>query len=351
MRIGICTGGGDCPGLNAAIRSIVKHATRTYDAKCFGILDSINGLLEDPPKVIPLDLNAVVDILAKGGTILGTYNRGNIYEKEDGAAQIERTLSRIEQAQLDAVIIIGGEGTQGMAKTLASHGANVIGVPKTIDNDLPGTEQTIGFSTCAELVSESVMRLRSTAESHSRTMVVEVMGRDSGFIALSGGLAGGANVILLPEIPFSYDAVVAKLNERVSMGRNFSLIVVSEGAFPEGGRQIFDGQNTGVQNLGGIGTEVATQLFKRTGIDTRYTVLGHLQRGGCPNAHDRIFASTLGHAAVELAANKKFGHVVVQQHGRITSLPYSSIKEGRRVVDENNLELKVAESIGICLGR
>lgn len=351
MKIGICTGGGDCPGLNAAIRAVVKHASVSYGATCIGILDSFNGLMETPPRVQTLTLDMVSDILDKGGTMIGTHNRGNVYSRADGQVYIQKTMQGLSKVGIDAMIVIGGEGTQGMAQVLESKGVPIVGIPKTIDNDLPGTEQTIGFSTCVEFVADSVMRLRSTAESHDRIMVVEVMGRDSGFIALHGGLAGAASVILIPEIHFSYEKIVETIQARQKEGKKYTLVVVSEGATQKGGEQLYEGQNTGVKNLGGIGSRVAGKLFEMTGVETRYTVLGHLQRGGAPNAFDKIFASTLGYEAVELVMKKRFGEILVQKDGRITTMKLATMDPGRRKIADSDVVLKTAEGIGINLGR
>jgi phosphofructokinase-like protein len=351
MRIGICTGGGDCPGLNATIRAIVNHATHTYQDTCIGILDSFNGLLSDPPKWMPLGLAEVHDIQNKGGTILGSFNRGNIFEKPDGAQYLERVVAGFKQLNLDALIVIGGEGTHHMAKSLIKAGIPVVGIPKTIDNDLPGTDRTIGFASCVDFVADSVMRLRSTAESHERIMVVEVMGRDSGFIALHGGMAGGANVILIPEIPFSYDRVIRKITEQNSLGRKCSLVVVSEGALPEGGQPIYEGQNTGVKNLGGIGAQVATRLHELTGLDTRYSVLGHLQRGGAPVAADKLLGAQFAYAALELIQRGAFQNLVVERSGVITHMGFHELMEGRHKISMTDTLLLAAEATGVCLGR
>lgn len=352
MKIAICTGGGDCPGLNAAIRAVVKHAKLTYGADVVGVYDSFNGLMKRPIEVKNLAYEDVTEILARGGTILGTYNKGNSYSGEGAAERLRLTAEGIKSLNLDALIVVGGEGTQSMAKQLIAAGAPIIGIPKTIDNDLPGTEQTIGFSTCVDLVADSVMRLRSTAESHDRVMVLEVMGRDSGYIAMHGGTAGGANVILVPEIPFSYDKIYAKIKYRKSLGRNFSLIVISEGATELGGEAIYKDNSSGSKNLGGIGQMVAQRLTTMTGMDTRVTVLGHLQRGGAPNANDRILATRFGIHAVDLAARKAYNRLVVMQGGRISDVSYEDVPahERRKLAGDDDL-IRAAESIGISMGR
>ncbi|MFK7824950.1 MAG: 6-phosphofructokinase [Oligoflexales bacterium] len=351
-KIGICTGGGDCPGLNAAIRCVVKHAIHTHKMQVIGIRDSFQGLQKRPVAAFELFYDHVADILHKGGTILGTYNKGDNFKSADGKKKIALTLEGFKSLGLDALIVVGGEGTQTMASQLHEAGIPTIGIPKTIDNDLPETDQTIGFSSCIELVNESVMRLQSTAESHDRVMVLEVMGRDSGFIALQGGVAGGANVILIPEIPFTYESICTKIKYRQSLGRNYSLVVVSEGAFPKGEEAKYKLNMSGAKNLGGIGQIVADELQSRTKMDTRITVLGHLQRGGQPNTSDKILATRFAIHAVDLATKGETGRVVVLKSNQITSVPYEKIKnhERRKISMDDDL-LKASEDIGICLGR
>lgn len=350
MKIAICTGGGDCPGLNAVIRAVVKHSKLSYGAEVVGVYDSFNGLLEDPKKARSLEIDDVTDILSLGGTMLGTYNKGGTFKGSNGKAQIDQAVESLQQLGVDCLIVVGGEGTQTMAQQLADLGVNIIGVPKTIDNDLPGTQQTIGFSSCVDFVSDSVMRLRSTAESHDRVMILEVMGRDSGYIALHGGIAGDANIILLPEIPFDYSKIYQKIEQRRKMGRKFSLIVASEGAYELGGQPQYQGDSK--KYLGGIGQTIAQNLTQRCDLEMRVTVLGHLQRGGAPNAVDKIFATQAGVKAVDLAHQKKYGRVVVYKDGRISDILYSDIKRyQRRKIEPDDELLSIAESTGICLGR
>ena len=350
-RIGICTGGGDCPGLNAAIRAVAKHAIYNHGLEVYGIFDSFNGLQESPQLYKKLDYNNVVDILHRGGTILGTCNKGDRFETPEGQKKLQRTVEGIKTLGLDALIVVGGEGTQTMAKHLSETGVPVIGIPKTIDNDLLGTDQTIGFSSCTDLVSESVIRLQSTAESHDRIMILEVMGRDSGYIALHGGIAGGANIILLPEIPFNYESIVKKISFRQSLERRFSVIVVSEGAYEKGQAPTYQ-NSKGKKNLGGIGSIVAQNLSEQTGIESRITVLGHLQRGGAPNSTDKILASRFAVHAVDLITQGEKGKVVVIQDGKITHVDYNDIpKNYRKKISLDDNHIKTAEDIGICLGR
>lgn len=353
MKIGICTGGGDCPGLNAVIRGVVKAASQHPGVEIIGIRDGLNGLIHRPLRAHPLTLDGVQDILHRGGTILGTCNQGgNPYESDQRDMHLRNTLEGIKTLGLDALLVVGGEGTQGMAKTLVDQGVPIIGIPKTIDNDLPGTDQTIGFSSCVDVVADAVFKLRSTAESHDRVMVLEVMGRDSGYIALHGGLAGGAHVILMPEIPFSYEAICQTIQRRKQLGRNFSLVVVSEGAYEDAASPYYGGNTTGVKNLGGIGSIVARTLFEKTQMDTRYTVLGHLQRGGMPSAWDRILASRFAVHAIDLVLQKKFGHVVALHGSTLTQVPYAQITSfHRQKVDLTSDLVHTAEGTGVCLGR
>lgn len=352
MRIGVCTGGGDCPGLNAALRAVVKSAISVHGMEVVGIKESFNGLYQRPFGVRPLTMESVKDILPRGGTIIGTYNRGNPYVGKEREKLLELTVKGYQELGLDGLIVIGGEGTQGIARQLIDAGVNIVGVPKTIDNDLPGTDQTIGFSTCVDLVAESVERLHSTAEAHDRIMVLEVMGRDSGYIALHGGLAGGAHVILIPEIPFQFEPICKRIKERQDIGRNFSLVVVSEGAHEQGSRASYHAASSGVKNLGGIGELVAKKLFELTKLDTRYTVLGHLQRGGSPNATDRVLATQFGVRAVELVAKNQFNRLVVLRNGRVTDISYQDISPSvRQKIPLDDAVLKSAEAIGISVGR
>lgn len=353
MRIGLCTGGGDCPGLNAAIRAVVKHAVGTYGYEVIGVKDGFNGIMASPVQTVPLDIESVTPILTKGGTILGTFNKDNPFlDPNKKAAAIQSAVDGYNFLKLDCLIVIGGDGTQGMAAELLPRGVNIIGIPKTIDNDLPGTDQTIGFATAVDIVSEAVERLQSTAESHDRLMILEVMGRDSGYIALHGGVAGGAHIILIPEIEYSYDAIVKKLEERKTLGRNFSVLVVAEGCVPKGEQQIYQVNANNQRNLGGIGSEISYQLSHRHPIDSRITVLGHVQRGGSPNPADRVFATQLGVEAVELAKAKQYGKFVRLYEGKICSLNYSDIVANeRRIMKLSDHIIKSAESIGICLGR
>lgn len=349
-KIGICTGGGDCPGLNAAIRAIVKHAVGSYGWQVIGIEESLTGLMLRPTKVRPLYFNDVSGILDRGGTILRTKNDGSPFRK-DGQKPLKLVTEGIAALSLDGLIVVGGDGTQGMARILHGEGVPVIGVPKTIDNDLAGTEQCIGFATAVDVATEAIHRIETTAQSHSRVMILEVMGREAGFIALHAGLAAGAHVVLIPEIPFSWDAIIKKIEDRHSLGRQFTVIVVAEGAKEKGGESQFRKSTTGSTHLGGMGEYVAKKLHALAGVETRSTTLGHIQRGGTPNAYDRILATAFGVHAVELAANGKWGRLVSLEAGRITDYRYEDIKERRRPMPMDSDFIRAAEATGICLGR
>lgn len=352
MKIGICTGGGDCPGLNAVIRAVTRHAILNHGMDVLGIECSINGLLSDPPAVRPLNLRDVAGIIDLGGTILGTSNKGSPFkDPASGDAAKKKAFETWKKLGLDCLLVVGGDGTQRMALQLHDTGMPIIGIPKTIDNDYEATDISIGFMTAVDVASEAISRLHSTAEAHSRVMVAEVMGRDAGFIALHAGIASAANVILIPEIPFDFDVIVQAMESRKKRGRNFSVIVVAEGAREIGKEPAFRSSASGTMHLGGIADEVARQIHERTGMDSRVTVLGHIQRGGSPGTVDRILATAFGVHAVDLAAQKKYGRVVGYRQGKISDIGYEEFTEGTRAIALTNPYLHAAESIGICLGR
>ncbi|WP_199443319.1 6-phosphofructokinase [Umezawaea beigongshangensis] len=306
MRIGVLTGGGDCPGLNAVIRAVVRKGVEAHDWEVVGFRNGWQGPLEGLTK--PIGLDDVEDILTRGGTILGS-SRTNPYKIEGG---VDRVRGVLADNGIDALIAIGGEDTLGVAKRLTDDGVNVVGVPKTIDNDLGATDYTFGFDTAVHIATESIDRLRTTAESHHRALVVEVMGRHAGWIALHSGLAGGANVILVPERPFSVDKVVEWVRRRFE--RQFApIIVVAEGAVPEGGAEVLNSGEKdafGHVRLGGVGTWLAEEIAQRTGEESRAVVLGHTQRGGIPTAYDRVLATRFGLHAVDAVAEGDFGVMV-----------------------------------------
>lgn len=359
-RIGILTGGGDCPGLNAVIRAVVNTAYRQYGVDVYGIKDGFGGLIRKD--VEKLELADVSGILPRGGTILGTSNRDNPFEYpvpnkkgeieyRDVSEQVKRT---VEYNDLDVVITVGGDGTQFMAnRVYEEHGIPVVGVPKTIDNDIDGTDVTFGFDTALNIAASSIDKLHSTAESHHRIMVCEVMGRYAGWIALEAGLAGGGDVILIPEIPFNMEKIAEKIADRAKNGKRFSLIVVAEGAKEQGGdlviaRQVADPHDP--IRLGGISQYVGNKIEDLTGIETRYTILGHVQRGGSPTPFDRILATRFGYHAVAAAMEGKFGYLVGLRGENIKTTPIKeAIAVPRRVKPGSDL-VKTAEAVGTSFG-
>lgn len=329
-RIGILTGGGDCPGLNPVIRAAVrKGLLEGYEF--LGIKDGWKGLVEN--MTMPLDINAVSGILHKGGTILGT-SRTNPYKKEGG---LQRVKDNFKKMGLSALIAIGGEDTLGVASKLVDDGlTNIVGVPKTIDNDLSSTDYTFGFDTALNIVTECIDRLHSTAESHHRVIVVEVMGRHAGWIAVEAGIAGGADVTLIPEVPVNIEEVCNTVTKRHSRGKNFSIVVVAEGAqFADKGMVLQEQKLDafGHVRLGGIGEALAGEIEKRTGFETRVSVLGHIQRGGAPTAFDRVLATRLGIKAVELIKGKKFGRMVALQGIKVVDVPLKDAVKELKTVD------------------
>ena len=335
LKLGILTGGGDCPGLNAVIRAVVQKTIKQHDGRVFGIQDGWHGLVEG--EVRELTLDSVSGILPKGGTILGT-SRTN---PTRNAESMEKCLRNVSRHRLDGLIAIGGEDTLGVALALFQRGVPVVGVPKTIDNDLNGTDYTFGFDTAINIATEAIDRLHTTAESHNRVIVVEVMGRHAGWIAVEAGIAGGADVILIPEVPISVVEVCSVINRRHHRGKNFSIVVVAEGAqfeeVPgEDGVLILsdaDKDPFGHVKLGGIGKLLADAIESKTGFETRYSVLGHIQRGGTPSAFDRILATRFGVAAVDLVLEKKFGRMVALQGNRIVDVDMALAVSSLKTVD------------------
>ena len=312
------TGGGDCPGLNAVIRAVVRKGIDAYDDEIVGFLDGWRGVLEDTHT--ELSIESTRGILPRGGTILGS-SRTNPYKREDG---VQRVTDVLEKLRLEGLIAIGGEDTLGVANRLYADGVNVIGVPKTIDNDLGGTDVTFGFDTALHIASEAIDRLHTTAESHNRILVVEVMGRTAGWIALHSGVAGGADVILIPEIPFDIDEVCRLIRRRHARGRYFSIVVAAEGATPkEGTMTVQTGavDEFGHPRLGGIGYALEREIESRTGYETRATVLGHVQRGGTPTAFDRVLATRLGLAAITAAHAGEWGMMAALRSTNVEMVP------------------------------
>ena len=338
--IGILTGGGDCPGLNAVIRAVVRKGITAYRYRFRGVLKGWKGMIECDWE--PLGLEEISGILPKGGTILGT-SRTNPFKEEDGG---EIVIDNMRRMKLDALVAIGGEDTLGVADKLASMGVPVIGVPKTIDNDLNGTDYTFGFDTAVNIVTEAIDRIHTTAESHNRVMVIEVMGRHSGWIALYAGLAGGADMILIPEQKYTIEEIVSTIRKRHERGKDFSIVVVAEGAqisaegkeneyvVSEGGLDEF-----GHVKLGGIGQLVANAVEEATSYETRVTVLGHLQRGGTPTAFDRVLGTRFGIAAIDLVHAGDFGKMVSLQGNEIVAIPLADAVNQLKVVDQELYDL------------
>ena len=351
-RIGMLTSGGDAPGLNAVLRAVVKTAEVEYGWKVVGIEDGFEGLLT-PPRIRNLGLDDVRGILARGGTILGTTNKGHFRQidvdgkKHRDPAPYRELAQSMRRLGLDALVVIGGEGSQGIASELSKYGVRAVGVPKTIDNDLYGSDRTFGFDTALTVATEAIDRLHTTAASHDRVMVLEVMGRDAGWIALHSGLGGGADIILIPEIPFSIDAVAQKVLTRDFQGSNFSIVVCSEGAREAGGEQLYQ-SSTG--SLGGIGQYVAQGVAERTGKDTRVVVLGHLQRGGEPTPYDRILATRFGAAAVRLLAEGRYGEVVVLRGGIISTISMAECADRVKTVPPDDEMVVASRGLGIAFG-
>ncbi len=354
-KIGVLTGGGDAPGLNAVIRAVVKAAYNS-GIEVIGLEDSFDGLL-DPSRSRILTPRDVTGILRFGGTILGTTNRGNPFEYPVGpggshADYSDRVVETFVKMKLDALVVIGGDGTLEIAHQFYLKGLPVVGVPKTIDNDIWGTTSCFGFDTAVSFASDAIDRLHTTAEAHRRIMVVEVMGRYAGWIALHAGVAGGADVILIPEIPYDLDKVVARLREREQYGARFSIVVVAEGATPVGGKLTLREEAHGghVERLGGIGALVADQLQEKTGKESRFVVLGHLQRGGQPTAFDRVLATRFGGKAVELLIRGVFGRMVANNPPDIVPIPLSDVVGKIKTVPLDYDLLKTARAIGVALG-
>ncbi len=334
MRYGVLTGGGDCPGLNAVIRAIVRKGIDLRGHEIVGFRDGWRGPLEDDHE--PLTIESTRGILPRGGTILGT-SRTNPFKRDGGPQVIAETLARLD---IEGLIAIGGEDTLGAANRLhAEHGLNVVGVPKTIDNDIGATDVTFGFDTALQVATEAIDRLHTTAESHHRVMVVEVMGRHAGWIALYSGIAGGGDVILIPEQPFDIEAVCGLIRRRHSRGRFFSIVVAAEGAVPqEGTLELAGGQTDefGHERLGGIGQRLEQEIEQRTGYETRAVVLGHIQRGGTPTAYDRVLATRFGVAAIDAAHEGRWGMMPALRGARIDLVPLAeAVAELRTVAPED----------------
>ena len=354
-RIGILTGGGDAPGLNAVIRAVVKSAANC-DCEVIGLEDSFDGLIE-PNRWRRLTPKDVTGILRIGGTILGTTNRGNPFAypvdtsggKRDYSA---RCVEMFHHLELDALVVIGGDGTLAIAHEFHKRGIPLVGVPKTIDNDIVETTNTFGFDSAVAFATHAIDRLHTTAEAHHRVMVVEVMGRYAGWIALYAGVAGGADVILIPEIPYDLEHVAARIRQREQFGARFSIVVVAEGAKPVGGAVtiVKEGTAAVAERLGGIGAQVAAQLETLTGKETRYVVLGHLQRGGAPTSFDRVLATRFGARAVELLLAGDFGRMVAFHPPDIVAVPLENVVGRMRFIPADFDVVRAARAMGIAMG-
>jgi len=357
-RIAILTGGGDCPGINAVIRAITKKAILEYDMEVIGIKDGYEGLIRN--QYCPLSYDDVSGILTLGGTILGTTNKANPFQyavKEGSQWKFEDrsaiVLKNIEDLNIECLVCIGGDGTLGISHRFYQEGIPIIGVPKTIDNDIRGTDITFGFDTAVTIATEGIDRIHTTAQSHHRIMIIEVMGRKAGWIALYSGIAGGGDVILIPEIPYQIEKIVEYINKRREKGRHFSIVVVAEGAKPRGGEAIIKRvvkASTDQVRLGGISFILGEQLEKMIDLETRSVVMGHLQRGGTPTPFDRILATRLGSKAVDLIVGKNYGKMVSVQGDHLKDFPLEEVATGPRLVSTDHELIKAGREIGVCFG-
>lgn len=357
--IAVMTGGGDCPGLNAVIRAVTKTAIIRYSMNVWGIEDGYLGLIEK--RLRPLSYENVSNILSIGGTILGSNNTTNPfkYPVRNKAGKIifedvsNVCIQTLAEKQIDALICVGGDGTQTSAAGFAKKGLTVIGVPKTIDNDLWGTDVTFGFDTAVTTAAEAIDKLRTTASAHHRVMVVEVMGRYAGWIALHAGAAGGADVILIPEIPYRLEKICRFVQQRNKWGKSYSIIVVAEGAKEAGGKMVVQRKlaySPDQIRLGGIGHKLAAQIENMTKLETRAVVLGYIQRGGTPTPHDRILATNFGFAALELLTAGKKNRLVVLKDGKLSSIPLSKVAGKIRTVPKDSPLIKAARAVNTCFG-
>jgi 6-phosphofructokinase 1 len=361
-RVLVLTGGGDCPGLNAVIRAIVHRASQEKDWEVIGSIQAFDGVLKEPTEIMVLDDKAVQDIHALGGTIIGTTNKGGpfawpIKNKDGSWGEVDRSDEMIRKLQymgIDAVISIGGDGSQRISQALFEKGMNVIGVPKTIDNDLSSTDFTFGYQTAVQIATEAVDKLKTTAMSHNRVLVLEVMGRYAGWIALCAAIAGGADVCLIPEIPYDIDKVMEKIESRYHKDKGYALIVVAEGAKNINGELVTKkSDEVGYENLrlGGVASRLVVDL-KEAGCpyDMRETILGHLQRGGSPIAYDRILATQFGVKAMELVLEEDFGKMVAYRHPNIIAVPFTEAIAKYNFVEKDSALVQTGRGVGICFG-
>ncbi|MFC2018314.1 6-phosphofructokinase [Chloroflexota bacterium] len=357
-RIALLTGGGDCPGLNAVIRAVTKKAILEYGMEVIGIEDGYYGVIHNHYRKLQYD--DVSGILTLGGTILGTSNVANPYSypvEKGGILEFddvsETAIRNIENLNIDCLICIGGDGSLSIANKLFRDGIPVIGLPKTIDNDLRGTEITFGFDSAVQIATEGIDRIHSTAQSHHRVMIVEVMGRNAGWIALYSGVAGGGDIVLIPEIPYDLDIITEKVKERSRKGRRFSIVVIAEGAKPEGGAVVIKKlvKDSGAPvRLGGVGFALGSQIESASGIDTRTVVMGHLLRGGSPTPFDRILATRLGTRAVEMVEGENFGYMVGVKGNSLEGVPLEDVAGGIRTVPSDDPVIRAGRSVGTCFG-
>lgn len=357
-RIGVLTGGGDCPGLNAVIRAVAKTAINDYGLEVIGFQDGFKGLVEK--NYLALELTNISGILHTGGTFLGSSNRDNpfrFYKRINGQDTFldlsDQAIDNMKTLDIQALVVIGGDGSLHIADEFADKGVQVIGIPKTIDNDLQSTDVTFGFNTAVNTASEALDRLHTTAESHHRVMILEVMGRYAGWIALDAGISGGADVILIPEIPYRPEFVIKKINQRYKQGKKFSIIVIAEGAYSEGGQMVvqkYVKESHDPVRLGGAGNKLAEEIAALSEIETRVTVLGHLQRGGSPVPYDRVLSTRYGVAAVDALMQGKFGSMVSLKGNRIVTVPIKDAISDLKKVDPQGEMVRAARGVGISFG-
>ncbi|MFP4144478.1 MAG: 6-phosphofructokinase [Phycisphaeraceae bacterium] len=357
-RIGVLTGGGDCPGLNAVIRAVTKSAIFEHNLEVLGIQDGFQGLIED--RMIPLDEKAVSNILTLGGTILGANNKIDPmrYPVEEQGKTVfrdvrEQCAENVRKREIDALIVIGGDGTMSVAAEFVELGIPCMGVPKTIDNDLFGTDVTFGFATAVEVATDALDRLHTTAASHHRVMVLEVMGRNAGWLALHAGVASGSDVIVIPEIPYELDAICERVRQRSRRGKRFSIICASEGAAPLGGEQTVNHYDENLPDpvrLGGVAKVLAHQIEEASGLETRFTVLGHVQRGGTPVPEDRVLGTRFGHAAIDLMMKGRLNRLVVMQGRTLSDIDITAAANRQRLVPEDHPLIQAARAVGTSFG-
>jgi ATP-dependent phosphofructokinase / diphosphate-dependent phosphofructokinase len=357
-KIAILTGGGDCPGINAVIRAVAKKAMLQCGLEIVGIEDGFDGIIHNRHR--RLRYEDVSGIITLGGTILGTSNTANPYRyavTRNGKMEFEdvskESIANIEKLEIDCLVCIGGDGTLSIANRLFKDGIPIVGVPKTIDNDLLGTDVTFGFDSAVSVATEGLDRLHSTAQSHHRVMIMEVMGGNAGWIALHAGIAGGGDLILIPEIPYDTNVIAEKVKERNKSGKRFSLIVVSEGAKARDGNTVIQRvvkESTDPVRYGGVGFVIGAKIEELTGIETRTVVLGHLQRGGVPTPYDRVLATRLGAKAMDMVENGTFGHMVGLRYNSLVEVPLDVVARGQRTVPSDDPLVLDARSVGTCLG-